>query len=52
MTKLSTYFLNGVIVLVPIGITLFVVNYVFGFTEWIVGRFLPNGLHFPEWRCW
>ena len=47
MTKLSTYFLNGVIVLVPIAITLFVVNHVFGFTEWIVGRFLPNGMHFP-----
>lgn len=47
MTKLSTYFLNGVIVLVPIAITMFVVNYVFGFTEWIVGRFLPNGMHFP-----
>lgn len=47
MGKISTYFLNGVIVLVPIAITLFVVNHVFGFTEWIVGRFLPNGMHFP-----
>jgi uncharacterized membrane protein len=45
--KLSSYFLNGVIVLVPIAITLFVVLQVLHFTEWIVGRFLPNGLHFP-----
>ena len=47
MGKLSKYFLNGVIVLVPIAITLFLLNYVLGFTEWIVGRFLPNGMHFP-----
>jgi len=47
MGKLSRYFLNGVIVLVPIAITLWVVSQVFGFTEWIVGRFLPNGMHFP-----
>lgn len=47
MGKVSTYFLNGVIVLVPIAITLFVVMQVFVFTEWIVGRFLPNILHFP-----
>ena len=47
MGKLSKYFLNGVIVLVPMAITLFLLNYVLGFTEWIVGRFLPNGMHFP-----
>lgn len=47
MGKISRYFLNGIIVLVPIGFTLFILNQVFGFAEWIVGRFLPNGLHFP-----
>lgn len=47
MGKISKYFLNGVIVLVPIAITLFILNHVFGFAEWVVGRFLPNGMHFP-----
>lgn len=47
MGKLSKYFLNGVIVLVPIAFTLFILNHVFGFAEWVVGRFLPNGMHFP-----
>jgi uncharacterized membrane protein len=47
MGKLSKYFLNGVIVLVPIAITLFVVIQVFAFTEWIVGRFLPYYMKFP-----
>lgn len=47
MGKLSKYFLNGVIVLIPIAITLYILGHVFGFAEWIVGRFLPNGLHFP-----
>ena len=47
MGKISKYFLNGVIVLVPIAITLFILNHVLGFAEWVVGRFLPNGMHFP-----
>lgn len=47
MAKISKYFLNGVIVLVPIAITLFVVVQVFAFTEWIVGRFLPSYMKFP-----
>jgi len=47
MKKLSKYFLNGVIVLVPIAITLYVVVQVFAFTEWIVGRFLPSYMRFP-----
>jgi uncharacterized membrane protein len=47
MSKVSKYFLNGVIVLVPIAITVFVVNEVFEFTEWVVGRFLPSFLRFP-----
>lgn len=47
MNKISKYFLNGVIVLVPIAITVFVVSQVFVFTEWLVGRFLPPFLRFP-----
>jgi len=47
MSKVSRYFLNGVIVLVPIAITMFAVNEVFEFTEWLVGRFLPAFLRFP-----
>lgn len=47
MGKISKYFLNGVIVLIPIAITAFVVVQVFVFTEWVVGRFLPSFLRFP-----
>jgi uncharacterized membrane protein len=47
MSKVSKYFLNGVIVLIPIAITVFVVSEVFEFTEWMVGRFLPSFLRFP-----
>ena len=46
MGKVSKYFINGVIVLVPIAITLFVVMQVFTFTEWLVGRFLPTNMKF------
>lgn len=46
MGKVSKYFINGVIVLVPIAITLFVVTQVFAFTEWLVGRFLPSYMKF------
>jgi uncharacterized membrane protein len=46
MGKVSKYFINGVIVLVPIAITLFVVMQVFTFTEWLVGRFLPINMRF------
>lgn len=44
---MGKYFLNGVIVLIPIAITAFVVGQVFDFTEWVVGRFLPPFLRFP-----
>ena len=47
MGKISSYFLNGVIVLVPIVITLFVVMWVFNLTDSLIGRFLPQFLHFP-----
>ena len=47
MSRVSRYFLNGVIVLIPIAITAFVVVQVFIFTEWLVGRFLPSFLRFP-----
>lgn len=47
MSKVSKYFLNGVIVLIPIAITALVVSQVFVFTEWVVGRFLPPPLRFP-----
>ena len=47
MSKLSTYVLNGVILLVPSAITALVVSQVFVFTEWLVGRFLPPVLRFP-----
>ena len=46
MGKISKYFLNGFIVLIPIFITAFVVGEVFVFTEWVVGRFLPPFLRF------
>ena len=46
MGRVSKYFLNGVIVLVPIAITLFVVMQLFSFTEWLVGRFLPPYMKF------
>ena len=47
MGKISKYFINGVLLLVPIAITLYVVVMVFSFTEWMVGRFLPPFLKFP-----
>ncbi|HWR29728.1 MAG TPA: DUF502 domain-containing protein [Negativicutes bacterium] len=47
MGRISKYFLNGIIVLIPIAITAFVVSEVFEFTEWVVGRFLPSFLRFP-----
>lgn len=45
MKTLSKYFLNGLIVLVPIAATGFVVTGVLQFTESLLGRHLP--LHFP-----
>jgi len=45
MKTLSKYFLNGLIVLVPIAATGFVVMGVLQFTEGLLGRHLP--LHFP-----
>ena len=45
MNWFSKYFLNGLIVLVPIAITVFVTMNVFTFTENLMGRYLP--VHFP-----
>jgi len=45
MARLSRYFLNGVIVLVPIAITSFVVTQVFTMTDSLVGKYLP--VQFP-----
>ncbi|MBR1397692.1 MAG: DUF502 domain-containing protein [Selenomonadaceae bacterium] len=46
MTKhISDQFINGLIVLVPVGITLFVVIQIFNFTEGVLGKHLP--FYFP-----
>ena len=42
---MSKTFLNGLIVLVPVGITLFVVMQILNFTEGVLGKHLP--FHFP-----
>lgn len=41
----STYFINGLIVIVPIAITAFVILNIFSFTEQLLGQYLP--VHFP-----
>ncbi len=45
MQSVSKYFINGLIVLIPIAITIFVIIQVFSFTENLLGRYLP--IHFP-----
>lgn len=45
MKKLSKYFINGLIVLVPIGITVFVIVEFLSFTEGVLGKYLP--VYFP-----
>lgn len=45
MKNLSKYFINGLIVVVPISITVFVVLQIFSFAETLLGRHLP--VHFP-----
>lgn len=47
MKSISKYFLNGLIVIVPIAITVFVVVQIFAFAENILGRHLPESIHFP-----
>lgn len=42
---ISDQFINGLIVLVPVGITLFVVIQIFNFTEGVLGKHLP--FYFP-----
>lgn len=41
----SKYFINGLIVIVPIAITTFVIITIFSFTERLLGEYLP--IHFP-----
>lgn len=45
MKNLSKYFINGLIVVVPISITVFVVLQIFSFAETLLGRHLP--VRFP-----
>ncbi len=45
MKLVSKYFINGLIVIVPIAITAFVIVYIFAFTERLLGQYLP--VHFP-----
>ncbi|HEY3425058.1 MAG TPA: DUF502 domain-containing protein [Negativicutes bacterium] len=45
MKWISRYFLNGLIVIVPIAITVFVIMQIFAIAEGILGRHLP--VHFP-----
>ena len=41
----SKYFINGLIIIVPIAITAVVIINIFSFTESLLGRYLP--IHFP-----
>lgn len=47
MKPLSRYFINGLITIVPIAITVFVIVQIFAFAENILGRHLPRSIHFP-----
>lgn len=47
MKSISRYFLNGLIIIVPIAITVFVIAQIFSFAENILGRHLPRDIHFP-----
>ncbi|MGL5514014.1 MAG: DUF502 domain-containing protein, partial [Sporomusa sp.] len=39
------YFINGLIIIVPIAITAFVIKNIFSFTEYLLGQYLP--VYFP-----
>lgn len=45
MKQLSRYFFNGLIVIVPIAITILVITEVFAFTEGVLGKHIP--ISFP-----
>lgn len=47
MKSLSKYFINGLIVIVPIAITVFVIMQIFSIAESLLGRHLPQSIHFP-----
>ena len=47
MKPVSKYFFNGLIIIVPIAITTFVIVQIFSFAENILGRHLPQTIHFP-----
>jgi len=47
MKSISRYFLNGLIIIVPIAITIFVIAQIFSFAENVLGRHLPRTIHFP-----
>lgn len=47
MKAFSKYLLNGLIIIVPIAITIFVVSQIFSLAESILGRHLPRSIHFP-----
>lgn len=47
MTKLSRYFINGLIVMIPIAITALFVLQLLQFTEGLLGRHLPSAVQFP-----
>lgn len=44
MKRLSKYFVNGIITIVPIGLVLYVVLQVFGFLDGLLGRYLKAQL--------
>ena len=41
MKFLSRYFINGLLVIVPIAITILVIVEVFQFTEGVLGKYIP-----------
>ena len=45
MKQITQYFISGLLLIVPITITVFVINFVFAFTEKMVGQYLP--FNFP-----
>jgi uncharacterized membrane protein len=45
MKWFSKYFVHGLIIIVPIAITMYVILQIFGFAEQVLGRHLP--IHFP-----
>jgi uncharacterized membrane protein len=45
MKPLSKYFINGLILIVPLAITIFVITEILSFTDGVLGRYLP--VYFP-----